>query len=242
MTRTPRTLWTWLLLLSVALAPASLAAQEIEEAGEEDVARPTDQAPRKTLAERIPAVSGRVFAKRGRVELVPMIGLSLNDPFFDHVVVSGAVAYHVLEPLFVAVSADFFGSIASNIAVAGGGQPDRPEYVRPVYAARLEAGWSPIYGKLSLFAEGVFHFDTYISAGAGVVGPSDGSPALAGTVAVGEHFFFNEWMALRLELRDQIFKLARLTAAGTDANLQNLLSVSLGVSFFVPPTFERETL
>ena len=30
----------------------------------------------------------------------------------------------------------------------------------PVYAGRLEVIWSPIYGKVNLFAEEVFHFDT----------------------------------------------------------------------------------
>ncbi len=225
----------------VLLAPGWSAAQELEEAGEEDV-RAGSEPPRRTLAERIPAVSGRLFVKRGRAELMPAVGLSLNDPFFNHILVTGSASYHVLESLWVGAGANFFGSLSSAVPVAGGGAADRPTYNHPVWAGHLEVGWAPIYGKLSLLAEAVFHFDAYVAGGVGVVGPSDGSPAFGGTLAVGQRYFINEWMALRLELRDQVFPLSRIPSINPDKNLQHMLSATVGVSFFVPPTFEREKL
>ncbi|OGR10508.1 MAG: hypothetical protein A2341_09480 [Deltaproteobacteria bacterium RIFOXYB12_FULL_58_9] len=228
-----------LLILSLAL-PVNAWAAEDEAVQEEDLGgRAGAGSERKTLAERIPAVTGRVFAKSGRLELSPGFGLSLNDPFYDHIVASGAVAYHVTEWLWIGGSADFYISPSSTIAVANR-DPEQFDYNRPVYTARLEVGWSPIYGKLSLLAEQVFHFDTYVSAGVGVVGPSETDATLAGTFAIGEHFFINEWMAFKLELRDQIFGLARAPAKNKDKELQNFLSATLGVCFYLPPTFEVE--
>ena len=47
--------------------------------------------------------------------------------------------------------------------VSGGGNPPTPDYNRPSYAARLDVSWAPLYGKLSLMAETVLHFDTYVT-------------------------------------------------------------------------------
>ena len=232
--------WAGLCLWVLGL-PAAALAQDYEEGGDEEV-RAGSEPPRRTLAERIPAVSGRLFIKRGRAELIPTVGLSLNDPFFDHILISGAANYHVLESLWVGVGADLYGSISSAVPVAGGGSARPPRFNHPIWAGHLEVGWAPVYGKLSLLAEGVFHFDAYVAVGAGVIGPSDGSPAFGGTVAVGQRYFLNEWMAIKLELRDQIFPMARIPSINDEQSWQNLMSATLGVCFFVPPTFEREKL
>ncbi len=231
-------------VLAVVLAPQSAGATEYEQVDEDELREQRAGAgpERKTLAERIPAVTGRLFGKQGRFELVPAVGMSLNDPFYDHIVVSAAGNFHVLESMFIGASADFYVSPSSTITVAGGGNPEPPEYNRPVYAARLEVGWAPIYGKLSLLAETVLHFDTYIALGGGVVGQSEGGAVFGASVAIGQHYFLSEWMALRLDIRDQIFSMARAPTVTEDAKIQNLLTVSLGVCFYIPPTFERETL
>jgi outer membrane beta-barrel protein len=229
--------------LLFAVLPRVGWAAEYEAVDEEDLAKRAGTGPpRKTLAERIPAVSGRVFGKQGRVELSPAVGMSLNDPFFNQVIGSVGLSYHVFEQLWFGASADFYGSFETTVPVTGGGSIDPPAYNHPVYAARLEVGWAPIYGKLSLFAESVFHFDTYLALGAGILGPSESDATLEGSVALGQHFFLSEWIALRLELRDQMFMLARAPSKDKEKKLQNLLTVSVGVCLYFPTTFEREAL
>lgn len=230
-------------VLAMAVTPQLASAAEYEQVDEDELREQragTEPDRRKTLAERIPAVTGRMFAKKGRFELAPGVGLSLNDPFYDHIVVSAAGNFHVLETLFIGASADFYVSPSKTITVTGGGNPTAPDYNKPVYAARLEVGWAPIYGKLSLLAETVLHFDTYIAAGGGVIGQKEGGAAFGGSIAIGQHYFLNEWMALRLDIRDQIFSLAR--TAQLESKIQNLLTVSVGVCFYIPPTFQREAL
>jgi outer membrane beta-barrel protein len=233
-----------LLSLGLLVAQPVIAAEDEEGSAEEETAvSATASAPeQKTLAERIPSVTRRVFVKKSRVELTPAVGLSLNDPFYDNVVISGKAAYHVTEWLWVEAGGDFFGALKSAVPVTGGGNPTPPKYNRPKFGAGMDVGFAPLYGKFSLMAEHVIHFDTYVALGAGVIGPTQGSTTFAASLAVGQHCFLNEWMALRLELRDQAYQMARAPTVSKDKVLQNTLSFSLGVSFFVPPTFQHEIL
>ncbi len=248
--RKPLLLWLGLLLGVLWAAPA-LAQDSTEEAessagGEEDeeATTVTEASPEsKTLAERIPSVTRRVFKKQGRVELFPAVGWSLNDPFYNHVVATGGLSFHVLESLSIGVTGEYYAALQAKVPVTGGRLAGDPSVNSPAYAARLEAAWSPLYGKLSILAEGVVHFDVYALAGAGVVGGSDSKPTVAGVVGLGQHYFLNDWMALRIEVRDQIFVMSRDGAApGQDKHIQSLLSASLGMCFYLPSQFEREAL
>ncbi len=186
----------------------------------------------RTLAERIPSVTRRVFSKKGRVELTPAIGLSLDNPFQDNYIFGGGVAYHINESFAVGVQGEYYASSSAAPDVSGGGGGADLDFNGPVYAGRLELIWSPIYGKLNLFAEEVFHFDTFISAGAGYIGLDQDGGSVAGTIAIGQHYFLNDWLALRWDLRDQIFSMDVNPAGGPGKHVQNLLTFNLGLAFY----------
>jgi outer membrane beta-barrel protein len=220
-------------LALVATSPAWAAPAD--DATEEAAPQVGQGTPRKTLAERIPSVTHRAFVKAKRVELFPALGLSLSDPFFRYVMPTVGLHYNFTESLFVGASADYYLGISTPIPVVYRSvSAPQPKYNKPVYAARLELGWAPLYGKISWLAESVLHFDTYLSGGVGIVGTQLTGSAMAGTVAIGQHYFFNEWMAIRAELRDEIFNLARTPSVSTDRKLQNLLSASIGLCFYLP--------
>ena len=232
------------LIASVLLAPVDVAAHGADDdAGEEDDDSHTarESGPATTLADRIPAVTGRVFGKEGRVELAPLFGLSATDPFYQHLVFGLGVSYHILEQLSVGASGEFFGSIATPVQVTGGVNDTR-NYDRPAWAARGDVTWAPIYGKLSLMAENVLHFDTYITVSGGIVGPVRQQVQPAGGGALGQRYFVNDWIAIRLESRVQFWEMFRHQRRNPQKALQTRLTVSLGVSFFLPTEFEREKL
>jgi outer membrane beta-barrel protein len=94
-----------------------------------------------------------------------------------------------------------------------------------------------------LLAEGVMHFDMYLLLGGGVVGPLKSKPSAAGVIGIGQHLFLNDWFALRLEVKDTLFVFSRNAAApDSGKSLHGLLSATLGVCFYVPPDFERDSL
>jgi outer membrane beta-barrel protein len=113
---------------------------------------------------------------------------------------------------------------------------DSMEKITAVLGAQLE--FTPFTGKYSLFGKVFAHYDFYAFGGVGAldVKPTDGSvPACAApTVSampptscsesglkpaanfgIGLHSYFNDWLALNIELRDL---LARLNPSGRDVN------------------------
>ncbi len=241
----------WLLLgLVLGLSSPALAQGTDEESaggeeGEQDSGTTTQPSEAtQALADRIPSVTRRAFEKEGRLELfLPTVGMSLNDPFFNHVISSAGFSFHVLESLAIGVTGDLFMSLESNVPVSGGENIDRPDFNRPLYAARLEVMWSPLYGKMSVLAETVLHLDVYLLAGGGVIGGQKGSPATLAVVGIGQHYFLNDWVAVRVELRDEFYSMSRNKAAPEKGkDLESLMSANVGVSLFIPPDFEREAL
>lgn len=189
----------------------------------------------RTLAERIPPVTRRVFTKAGRVELTPAAGLALDAPFNDLYTAGGGVAYHINEMFAVGIQGEYYFSSSSQPDITGGGNPTA-DFNHQKYSSRLELIWTPIYGKLNLFAEEVFHFDTFLSGGAGYMGFDRDGGSVVGTIALGQHYYLNEWMALRIDIRDQIYSMDVNPSTGDGKSLQNLLTFNLGLSFYLPTT------
>lgn len=220
-------------VLCVLVLGASLArAEEEDEAAEESTVSAMRES--RTLAERIPSVTGRTFSKDGRVELASALGLSLNDAFFTQVPLSIGVTYGLGEALAIGVTGDYFLGFKSAPDVAGSALAERPPANRAMYAGLLELTWSPIYGKVSAMAEGVLHFDMYVKGGAGLIGPARREASLGFSAALGQHYFINEWIALRVELRDYLFSMARTPKVDKDKDFQHMLTVVAGASFYFP--------
>jgi outer membrane beta-barrel protein len=212
-------------------------------AGEEEGGRISEGSQvSKTLAQRIPSVTRRSFVKRGRVEVFPTLSLSLNDPFYDHVIGSVGISYHVLESLSIGLTGEYVQSVDSGVPVVRAGPAPTVDVDHARYGGRLDVAWSPFYGKVSLMAESVLHFDVYLVGGVGMVGREKNGMGIAGMLGVGEHLFFNRWVGLRVELQDQMFNLARNPAKPTEEKLQHLLTAVVGVSFFLPSSFAAEPL
>ena len=230
-------LWLGLVLSTgiMVLAPNWAWAQADEEDGGDPTTRTSFQDERRrSLADRIPSVTSRLYEKGGRVEIQPAVGLALNDPFFNHILFGANVGYHINESLSLGVTGEYFLNVDSPVRVSGGGNPARPDYNRPQYGAQLNFSFAPIYGKLSLIAEEVLYFDTYITGAVGVLGSSRSGIHVSGALALGQRYFINRWMAIRIELRNTMFKFARNPDVNTNKDFQSLLTATVGVSFFLP--------
>lgn len=238
---------TIFLVLAVSMVTSAAFAADEEEGGGEETAAPVSKTGSKTLAERIPSVTGRAFVKAGRVEIGPNVGLTLNDPFFRHTVLGASLAYNIWESLSVGVWGNFFLDTSRKVTIVGSSQR-RPKLNHPNYVAAFEIAWAPLYGKVSLLAESIMHFDTYLGIGGGILSGSESSTTGMGSIALGEHFFLNDWLGLKIELRDQIFQMDRNPAQSIDSgvkaktDIQHLLTASVGLCFYLPTSFQREQL
>jgi outer membrane beta-barrel protein len=210
-------------------------------------------APADAFGGRIPPVSGRLYSKAGKLELTPVANVSVNDAFFSKYLFGAKVGWHLSESL--ALSGSFTTGVASatgstTVCTANEGcRPAAPAqlyqvpgFIRSIGAA--EVAFSPVYGKLNVFAQRVVHFDLSLLAGADWIrhrevlsaveanaGRAPGTrSAIGGHLGVGARAFFLRFMALRLEVKDVVYSVP----VRGESKLQHQLLTELGVSFFLP--------
>ena len=212
---------------------------------------------------KIQPISGQLYLKAGRLELTPLVLLSVNDAFFNKYFGGLRATYHLGETW--SVGGSFSGGTTTrtgSATVCPAGQGCHPASAAELYqvpgkllwVAALEGSWSPIYGKLNVLAERVAHFDMSLVLGVDLVGheqvlSSDeairlgltpaSKVALGGHVGLGARFFLSDAVALRLEFRDLLYQVTVPNRAGSGqgaADLQNQLFTELGVSVFFPFT------
>jgi outer membrane beta-barrel protein len=119
-----------------------------------------------------------------------------------------------------------------------------------------ELAFSPIYGKLNVLAEGVLHFDLSLLVGvdwithrqalssseAAALGAEDAptSSSVGFHAGLGARVFMTPFLALRLEVKDYVYRVPIGNFGGQD-DTQNQLFTELGLSVFFPfhPTARR---
>ena len=188
---------------------------------------------------QIAVIQPRPVLVKHRLEVMPRFGATFNDPLISQFHLGGSAYYHISERIHVGATfewydfGDFGGPTEAydNLIRASS---TIPEIAPLTYFTSLDVGWVPINGKFALFDALIVYFDYYGVLGAGVV-DSVGDPHPALTLAIGQRIFITDWLALLVELRDRAY-FEPLPVAGD--TLTNILSTSIGFSFFLPPDFE----
>lgn len=230
------------LLVALLLAPVTAAAKSSADA----------------LAGRIPPISGQLYSKAGRLELTPTFNVSLNDAFFSKMLFGAKVGWHFTDHL--SVHGSFAAGLnretgSTSVCTSSGCRPADPAqlYQVPGNVRRIgsvELGFSPIYGKLNVFAQKVIHFDLSLLAGADWIthrevlsaalanaGETPGNRnTFGGHVGVGARVFMSRALALRLEVKDYIHRVPVLDETTT----QNQLFTEIGLSVFLPSAGRRD--
>ncbi|MGC4118356.1 MAG: outer membrane beta-barrel domain-containing protein [Myxococcales bacterium] len=245
-----------LALAGEAAAPPAAAPGKAADAKPGDSkaeAENESKAARATLADKIPPVSGNVFFKKGRFEVAPAVGLSLGDAFFQKYAFGLLINYHVLESVSIGLHGSYLLNTPSGAVTvckpSGCGSPQMSDLTsvpgQVSLLAGLDIAWSPFYGKVNVMAEKVLHFDTSIFIGGDVIqyagfdkatGANKDTFTGGGHIGIGERIVFNEFLALRVELRDYMYGAAVNMADGNgnpQTQFQNQLMLELGVSFFI---------
>jgi outer membrane beta-barrel protein len=247
------------LLLALLALPAFAQKSSEDEAG--DVSE-VDKDASGPLKDRIRPVSGHLFLMDGRFEVSPGIALSLRDAFWQKVGFGAAFTYHFSESIGLSARAMYNLSLISGAAQvcspSGGGcaaptftelttfngQTANVAYGYMSLLTSIDLQWAPLYGKLALFSEKILNFNMY-----GLIGPTflmygpSNTFTVGGNVGIGFRFFLNEWLTVRLELRDVLYNEvgARKDETGNLQNsFRNQLMAEFGFSMFFPTIFREE--
>ncbi|MBN2361381.1 MAG: outer membrane beta-barrel domain-containing protein [Deltaproteobacteria bacterium] len=241
---------TMTLASSVLLSAAALAQDDAGGAVPAEEQAEPEETLGKPLSERIQAVSRKIFLKKNRFELAPSAGFTVNDAFFRSYFFQLDAAYHIIEPF----------SVELRLGIAPLDEKLEPvrylrdevsstpiDLTRPFYLVDLSGTFTPLYGKISLFADWIWHYDLYLAAGGGLIGVwkissvgTNQATALSNTAMLGlgggMRGFINEWLVVHIDVRDYLYP----TVTQSLGFVQNVLVLSAGVGFFFPFGFEHE--
>ncbi len=208
------------------------------------------------FAGKIPPVSGQLFRKAGRLEVVAGGAMSLNDAFFTKYFGDVELAYHLTESFSLSLAGA--GGLVTRSGSAVRCSPNTgcvdadetmlrqvPGRIRGVTS--LGIAWAPVYGKLNVLAEKVAHFDLAILAGVDGVAHDEvlsTEAAALGTkpkltmaggfhLGVGAHLFVSEFWAVRVAVKDLVYAV-KVPNGASKTDWQNQLFTEIGASFFFP--------
>jgi outer membrane beta-barrel protein len=91
--------------------------------------------------------------------------------------------------------------------------------------------WSLAYGKVRWLGGAIGRFDFHIALGGGAT-VEPGDVGLTGSAGFGMKFYFNEWLALRLETKDIVHSQQRVQL-GVDKVVNDITALG-GLSLFIP--------
>ncbi|MES2769040.1 MAG: outer membrane beta-barrel domain-containing protein [Bdellovibrionota bacterium] len=191
----------------------------------------------------IAVIQKRFLPKSQRFEFNPNLGLITNNAFFMTTFLQGRLAYAITEKwaieAIVAVFMDQKYKVTKDLEDEASVQTTSLLLPEMYYGADIR--WSPIYGKMGSFSEGIVPFDMYFSLGAGIMDTNQEDSPLAIHVGTGQIFGLNKWMAFRWDLSGYMYSSEVTKSNGTGKNSDSFTDVqlSLGMSFFFPDATYR---
>jgi outer membrane beta-barrel protein len=170
----------------------------------------------------------RLVQKTNRHEIGVRAGQYVSDLFDSTYVVGGLYAYHLTEDFAVEASGSY-----TRITSQGGPELERIFSVLGGQKRRSllffsNLVWAPLHAKMQT-GSSVVHFDVELTAGAGVV-DSALSSGIAGNGGVGFMFLLGRAVALRIDVRDYVYRQELLTRR----LIVNDLAITGGVSMLLP--------
>jgi outer membrane beta-barrel protein len=208
-------------------------------------------------------VKRKPFLKNSRIELIPTLGVTLNDNMIRHFQFAAQANYWLTDALAVGLEGQFFQRDLLDPYVLVATQYRRlPTLNQYNFGAALNFHYVPIYAKFAVLNKTIVHWEALITAGVGFTqsevlprDPADPSwtnflitPNVGFTMRV----FLSQWLTFQIGVRDYIFvdKYEPVDREGmsleeamenADSQLVNHIIFQAGISFWIPPTFSYTT-
>jgi outer membrane beta-barrel protein len=182
----------------------------------EDIAK----AAHRPVKAEVYAVEQIYALRRGRFELNPYWGFTLNDQFVNHPGPGLDLNYYVTNVLAIGLNGNYYAGLNENSDFnfenrrAAHISVPLNEYE---WSANFNFTYVPVYGKFAGFNNFIFSYDIYVVGGLGaiytrpiaVIDPDNRTfsytPKLDVDLGIGLRIFLNRWFAATLEVRDYIY-------------------------------------
>jgi len=206
------------------------------------------------------------FLKVRRTELYPFVGTTMNDNMVRHYTVGGEIAYYLTDVLAVGVEGLYYQRAFREpfdlVARQARRLPTVNEYK---WSAALDFHYVPVYGKFAILDKRIVTWEVQFVAGIGA-GQSQVIPRdtkfpgftnflIQPNVGAGMRFFLAKWLTVNAGIRDYLFidkfeptnrevgmnDTAELAKKNADSSFINNVMFQIGVSFWLPTSFEYTT-
>jgi len=240
------------------LADPSKAVPPADKPGEsaEDVAAAATAARYRDIV----VVPRKDFLKTGRLELAPFSGITVNDPLIRHYAFGGDLTYFLTDVFGVGLQGMYMLKEQTDREGLNGLQYNRTASInRYHWQASLNFTYVPIYGKFALFNRHIVHWETYASAGVGMIQTeiiprrraqkTFTTNAITPNAGMGIRLYLTNWLTANVAIRDYVFndkfeptnrtenQPIDVVQENADPQIVHNIMVYAGVGFYLPPSF-----
>ena len=206
------------------------------------------------------------FLKSRRTELMPMFGTTMNDNMVRHYTIGGELNYYLTDVLAIGVEGHYYTEQFSEPFDLVARQARRlPTVNQYNWSAALDFHYVPVYGKFAVFDKRLVTWEAFFTAGIGA-GQSEVVPRdtkfpgftnllIMPNVGASMRFFLAKWLTVSVGIRDYVFydkfeptdrsptmnATADQAKSNADGALINNVMFQIGVSFWLPTSFEYTT-
>ncbi|MBI3073937.1 MAG: outer membrane beta-barrel domain-containing protein [Deltaproteobacteria bacterium] len=186
-------------------------------------------------------IQPKPFVRQGRFAIAPMLGLSLNDPYIQHVFVGASATYHITELFAVGATADYALSATTKLTDALLEKLNVRTALSPIdFMAAANFEYTPIYGKFALVNRVAIHWDVGVSLGLGAIRTTATGYHFMAQLGAALRFHLTRWLTLSFEVRDHLFS-ESLTVSGQAAGgFAQTFVFRTGLGVFMPFDFATE--
>ncbi|GAC1548274.1 MAG: hypothetical protein NVS3B10_11890 [Polyangiales bacterium] len=177
-------------------------------------------------------VQPRLFTKAFRHELSGLGGWAANDAIDSFWWYGGAYTFHFSEELALEASVGFSRARSRIADILQQRNPAPIDVFKNDRLVKQYMGhllWSIGYGKIRWMGGAINRFDWHIALGGGVTDDEE-SRGLTGSFGVGSKLYLASWIALRMDVRDQILSQKVLD----ERRIVNNVLILGGLSIFIP--------
>lgn len=206
------------------------------------------------------------FLKARRTELLPMVGTTMNDNMIRHYTLGGMLSYYLTDVLAIGVEGHYYQpSFREPFDLVARQARRLPTVNTYTWSAALDFHYVPVYGKFAVFDKKLITWEVFFTAGIGAgqskVEPRDTKfPGFTNlliqpNVGASMRFFLAKWLTVSVGIRDYVFfdkfeptdrsptmnATAEQAKENSDGALINNVMFQIGISFWLPTSFEYTT-
>jgi len=189
----------------------------------------------QTSLKDMPPVMNKLLMRGHRIELVPALGVTLNDAYTRSLLLQVSAAYHINDWLGVGLEISYGAPLKTGLTEdieTQTGNSVRRSYINLL--ALPYVSFTPFSGKFVVFDKFLGYADLHIDLGAGMtyVGGNNKGATWNAMFGIGMRYFPINGLSVMVNFRDYL--VPRKLTDKSSTKYTNNLAVLIGVGFYFP--------